>query len=117
LGEAVRQHVEVLALEVVMDLGWIVTLSDSNGHQLTLMTTDATAEVNPDVSVFVDDVHARYDAAMAAGVDIVHPLTEEPWGVNRFFYRDAAGRVVNVGQHTCSDVEPESRMRGLLSGA
>jgi catechol 2,3-dioxygenase-like lactoylglutathione lyase family enzyme len=77
-----------------------VTLSDGEGHQLSLMTTDATAEVDPDVSVFVDDVQARHAAALAAGVDIVHPLTAEDWGVTRFFYRDASGRVSNVGQHT-----------------
>jgi catechol 2,3-dioxygenase-like lactoylglutathione lyase family enzyme len=100
LAEAVRQHAEVLGLEVVMDHGWIVTLSDEGGQQLSLMTADATAEANPDASVFVDDVHARHAAALAAGVDIVHPLTAEEWGVTRFFYRDASGRVINVGQHT-----------------
>jgi catechol 2,3-dioxygenase-like lactoylglutathione lyase family enzyme len=99
LAESVRQHTEVLGLEVVMDHGWIVTLSDDRGHQLSLMTADATARVNPDVSVFVDDVHARHAAALAAGVHIVHPLTAEDWGVTRFFYRDASGRVINVGQH------------------
>jgi catechol 2,3-dioxygenase-like lactoylglutathione lyase family enzyme len=100
LAEAVRQHTEILGLEVVMDHGWIVTLSDGRGHQLSLMTTDATAEVNPDVSVFVDDVRARHAAALATGAEVVHPLTAEEWGVTRFFYRDASGRVVNVGQHT-----------------
>lgn len=99
LREAVRQHSEILGLEVVMDQGWIVTLADGAGHQLSLMTEDATAPVNPDVSVFVDDVRAAYDAAEAAGAEIVHPLTAEPWGVTRFFYRDSAGRVVNVGSH------------------
>ena len=40
-----------------MDLGWIVTLGDDDGHQLSLMTKDPSAPVNPDVSVFVDDIH------------------------------------------------------------
>ena len=99
LGEAVKEHTAVLGLAVVMDQGWIVTLADGAGHQLSLMTTDATAAVNPDVSVFVDDVGTAHDAAVAAGVEIVHPLTEEEWGVTRFFYRDRSGRVVNVGSH------------------
>ncbi len=99
LAQAVRRHTEILGLEVVMDHGWIVTLSDGAGHQLSLMTADATARVNPDVSVFVDDVTAAYEAARASGADIVHPLTTEPWGVTRFFYRDESGRVVNVGSH------------------
>lgn len=66
---------------------------------MSLMTTDATAPVNPDVSVFVDDVDATYDAARASSVEIVYPLSEEEWGVRPFFYRDSAGRVVNVGSH------------------
>ncbi|WP_100449019.1 VOC family protein [Glycomyces xiaoerkulensis] len=100
LPEAIREHTEILGLEVVMDHGWIATLADGAGRQLNLMTADATAEVNPDVSVFVDDVRAAHEAAVSAGAEIVHPLTSEPWGVTRFFYRDSSGRVVNVGSHT-----------------
>ncbi|MCK5892504.1 VOC family protein [Aeromicrobium sp.] len=100
LAETVRQHTAVLGLRVVMDHGWIVTLDDRDGHQLSLMTTDASAPVNPDVSIFVDDVHEALAAAVEAGLEIVHPLTAETWGVTRFFYRDASGRVVNVGTHT-----------------
>ena len=99
LPRAVREHVEVLELRVVMDHGWIVTLADDAGHQLSLMTTDATGPVNPDVSVFVDEVQAAYAGAVASGVEILHPLTTEEWGVRRFFYRDSSGRAVNVGSH------------------
>lgn len=100
LAKAVREHTEVLGLKVVMDHGWIVTLADDAGRQLSLMTGDATAPVNPDVSGFVDDVHAAYDAAVKMGVEIVHPLSPEVWGVHRFFYRDSSGRVINVGSHS-----------------
>ncbi len=101
IDEAVRQHTEVLGLEVLMDHGWIVTLGDTTtGHQLSLITKDASAPVNPDVSVFVGDVHAALDAAVSAGVEIVYEFTEEEWGVTRFFYRDSSGRVVNVAAHT-----------------
>ncbi|WP_149360942.1 VOC family protein [Lolliginicoccus suaedae] len=100
LPRAVREHTEILGLAVVMDHGWIVTLADDSGHQLSLLTQDATAPVNPDVSIFVDDVDAAYDSALTAAAEIVHPLTVEEWGVTRFFYRDSSGRVVNVGTHT-----------------
>lgn len=99
LRQAVREHTMVLGLEVVMDHGWIVTLADSAGHQMSVMTADATAPVNPDVSVFVDDVQAAYDAAISNELEIVHPLTTEDWDVTRFFYRDSSDRVVNVGMH------------------
>ncbi|MET8120591.1 VOC family protein [Micromonospora sp. NPDC005189] len=35
----------------------------------------------------------------AAGAEIVHELTEEPWGVRRFFVRDPDGHVINVLAH------------------
>lgn len=100
LGRAVAEHSEVLGLRVLMDHGWIVTLGDDDGHQLSVMTEDASAPVNPDVSVFVDDVREAFAHATAAGLEIVHPLTDEPWGVTRFFYRGSDGRVINVGTHT-----------------
>ena len=100
LAQATHEHADLLGLKPVMDHGWIVTLADDAGHQLSLMTDDATAPVNPDVSVFVDDVHEAFDRALQSHVEIVHPLTEEPWGVTRFFYRASDGRVINVGMHT-----------------
>ena len=100
LRRSVAEHSEVLGLRVLMDHGWIVTLGDDDGHQLSVMTEDASATVNPDVSVFVDDVREAFANARAAGLEIVHPLTDEPWGVTRFFYRGSDGRVINVGTHT-----------------
>ena len=92
---------EVLGLEAVMDLGWIVTLADPGNPtaQLSLMREDATAPVRPDVSVEVDDVDAAHAAAQRLGCEIVHPLTTEEWGVRRFFVRDPNGQVLNVLSH------------------
>lgn len=98
---AVAFYVDVLGFQVAMDMGWIVTLHDPSNPkaQLSLMTHDATAPVVPDVSVEVEDVDAAHRAAREAGAEIVHPLTDEPWGVRRFFVRDPDGKVVNVLTH------------------
>lgn len=93
---------EVLGLEVVMDLGWIVTYAPPGGGpvQLSVIGQDAGAPVHADASVEVDDVDAAYAAALERGCEIVHPLTDEPWGVRRFFVREPGGRVLNVlGPH------------------
>jgi catechol 2,3-dioxygenase-like lactoylglutathione lyase family enzyme len=93
---------DVLGLEPVMDMGWIVTYAapGNRSAQLSLISNDASAPVVPHVSVEVDDVDAAYAAAQAAGHEIVHPLTDEPWGVRRFFVREpASGSVVNVLTH------------------
>ncbi|WET76506.1 VOC family protein [Amycolatopsis sp. QT-25] len=91
----------MLGFEVVMDHGWIVTLADPDRPevQLSLMTHDETAPVVPAVSIQVDDVDAAYEEAKASGAEIVHALTDEPWGVRRFFVRDPGGHVVNVLSH------------------
>lgn len=99
--EATRAaYVRILGLREVMNLGWIVTLADDElRHQVSLMTKDATAPVNPQVSIEVDDVDAAYETAVAAGVEIVHPLSDEAWGVRRFFFADPSGNVINVLSH------------------
>lgn len=92
---------DVLGLQSVMDHGWIVTLADRDrpGAQISLVTHDETAPVIPDVSVQVDDVDACHAAAVRVGAEIVHPLTDESWGVRRFFVRDPDGHVINVLSH------------------
>ncbi len=44
----------------------------------------------------VDQLHAR---VQHRGLRIVYPLTDEPWGVRRFFVEDPDGRIVNVLAH------------------
>ncbi|MDA2889422.1 VOC family protein [Mycolicibacterium sp. BiH015] len=100
LDQAVEQYRAVLGLDVVMNHGWIATLADpDHRHQFSLMTRDATAAVNPSVSIEVDDVDAAHDAAVRAQLTIVHPLSDEDWGVRRFFFADSKGNIVNVLSH------------------
>jgi catechol 2,3-dioxygenase-like lactoylglutathione lyase family enzyme len=101
MAEATAFYTGVLGMQVVMDHGWIVTLSDPHRPevQLSLMTHDETAPVVPVASIEVDDVDAAYQLAVQRGAEIVHPMTDEPWGVRRFFVRDPDGNVVNVLGH------------------
>ena len=94
-------YTEVLGFQVAMDLGWAITCvaPGSPQVQLTLLRRDASAPVDPNLSVEVDDVDEAHAAALRAGAEIVHPLTDEPWGVRRFFVRDPGGAVVNVVGH------------------
>jgi predicted enzyme related to lactoylglutathione lyase len=91
----------IIGLEVGMDLGWIMTFgSPSNPTaQLTLLKKDLTASVNPNLTIEVEDVESVYANAVKNGFQIVHPLTDEPWGVRRFFVVDPNGQIVNVMSH------------------
>ncbi len=52
-----------------------------------------------DISVEVEDVDRLHAEAVSRGLEIVYPLTDEPWAVRRFFVRDPDGRVINVLMH------------------
>jgi predicted enzyme related to lactoylglutathione lyase len=94
-------YAEVLGLEVAMNHGWIITFAapDNPAAQISLIRQDASAPVSPDASVEVDDVDAAYAAAQRLGYEIVHPLTNESWGVRRFFVREPSGNVLNILSH------------------
>ena len=42
-------------------------------------------------------------AQMSQGCAIVYPLTDEPWGVRRFFVREPNGKVINVLSHRTAE--------------
>jgi uncharacterized glyoxalase superfamily protein PhnB len=67
--------------------------------QVSLVSGDATAPEQSLLSVNVGDVDAAYAEAQRRGDEIVHPLTQGPWGVRRFFVRDPHGIVVNIVGH------------------
>ncbi|MCX4867440.1 VOC family protein [Streptomyces sp. NBC_00257] len=90
-----------LGLREVMNHGWIMTLASASDPtaQLSIMGSDATAPVTPDLSIEVEDVDAVHAAMRESGAEIVYPLRDEEWGVRRFFVRDPNGQVVNVLGH------------------
>jgi catechol 2,3-dioxygenase-like lactoylglutathione lyase family enzyme len=82
------------------NLGWVARYaSPETGAHLQLVTRDASAPESPLISVLVDDVDDAYAQAQERGLEIVHPLTTEPWGVRRFFVRAPDGTVINMVHH------------------
>ncbi len=97
-------YARIFGLDVGMDLGWIGNLApaDAPAVQLQTMTTDESAPCNPVVSIGLaepDEVDVIHERVVAAGLEVVHPLTDENWGVHRFFFRDHDGNVINVVAH------------------
>jgi uncharacterized glyoxalase superfamily protein PhnB len=90
----------VIGLDEGQGLDWILFFgTGERAVQLSVMKLDIHANLHPDVSIEVDDVDAVHGRAEAAGCEIVYPLTDEPWGLRRFFVRDPNGAVINVTQH------------------
>ena len=101
MEESRRLYTEFLGFQAAMDMGWILTLAspDNPKAQITLLRGPAGAVPNPDLSVEVADVDAAHAKACGLGLPIVYPLTDEPWGVRRFFVADPNGKVINVMSH------------------
>jgi catechol 2,3-dioxygenase-like lactoylglutathione lyase family enzyme len=93
-------HVDVLGFEVAMDMGWIITFASPENptSQISVIRTD-DATPHPDFTVEVADVDATHARALGHGHDVVYPLTDEPWGVRRFFLRDPNCKIVNIMCH------------------
>ena len=95
-------YTDYLGLSVEgFNLGWVARYESPDGKaRLQLVTDDATAPENPVISVAIgDEVDEAYAEAKRRGYEIVHPLTDEPWGVRRFFVRAPDGTVINVTSH------------------
>ena len=100
LEESRAFYTDVIGLDEGDGLDWILFFgTDKREVQLSVMKLDVKAHVHPDVSIEVEDVDEIYKRARAANAEIVYPLTEEEWGLRRFFVRDPNGAVINVTEH------------------
>ena len=94
-------YVDFLGLEMAMDMGFVMTfVSPTNPTaQISVVRDDGGSTLLPDVSVEVADVDEVHKRAVEGGLEIVYPLTDEPWGVRRFFVVDPNGTILNVLSH------------------
>ena len=99
---AKRFYQGVLGLDLMMDHGWIKTYGSSAKMtvQISFASEGGSGTKVPDLSIEVDDVDEAFKRMKKARFKIEYPLTEEPWGVRRFFVRDPFGRLVNILEHT-----------------
>ena len=92
----------VLGLEVVMDLGWVLTFAARGSEaapQISIASEGGSGAPVPDISVEVDDLDEVHQRVVAAGLPIEYGPKREPWGVARFHVRDPFGRLVNILAH------------------
>jgi catechol 2,3-dioxygenase-like lactoylglutathione lyase family enzyme len=93
---------DVFGFEVVMDLGWIVTLASPENETAQISLTEGSPhqqEDNPVLTIEVADVDDINRRALNGQQEITMALRDEEWGVRRFFIRDPDGRIVNVMSH------------------
>lgn len=91
----------LLGLDLVMDHGWILTFAGDGSArpQVSVANEGGSGTDVPDLSIEVDNLDEIHARARAEGFEIVYPLTNEPWGVRRFYVRDPLGKVINILSH------------------
>ncbi len=98
-------YVDLLGFRVAMDQGGMFMLVSPTVPTTQVIVAWASDDASDpevlrvNISVEVADVDAAHADAVARGLDIVYPLTDEPWGIRRFFVREPSGTVVNVASH------------------
>jgi catechol 2,3-dioxygenase-like lactoylglutathione lyase family enzyme len=102
IGDAKRFYETILELEELMDLGWIATYGSKTKSivQMSFMKEGGSGTPVPDISLEVDNVDEAFKRMKEGKFKIEYIITDEPWGVRRFFVRDPFGKLVNILSHT-----------------
>ena len=95
-------YVSLFGLEVAMDHPVLGLRSPDNPTAQLIIPARGMESPQPRFGIDVgepESVDATHAEAVRRGARVVYPLTDEPWGVQRFFVQDPSGTVVNVLAH------------------
>ena len=100
-GQSLEFYADFLDMEVTMERDEIISFAspDNVTAQLSVIRDEKSNAPHPNVSVEVSDVDELYTKALERGIEIVYPITDEPWGVRRFFVIDPNGAIINILSH------------------
>jgi catechol 2,3-dioxygenase-like lactoylglutathione lyase family enzyme len=95
-------YVEVLGMRVAMEDPVLDLQSPDEPTAEVIVGAQEMQDAQPSFGVDVGEtaaVDAAHAEALKLGLRVVYPLTDEPWGVRRFFVEDPGGTVINVLAH------------------
>ncbi|WP_116202806.1 VOC family protein [Amycolatopsis circi] len=95
-------YVNVLGLDVAMDNPVLGLRSSDNPAAQVLVLAPGSIDPVPRWGIDLGEpeaVERAHAEAVRRGLRVVYPLTDESWGVRRFFVEDPGGTVVNVLAH------------------
>jgi catechol 2,3-dioxygenase-like lactoylglutathione lyase family enzyme len=95
-------YVEVLGMRVAMEDPVLNLQSPDQPVAEIIVGAQEMQDARPSFGVDVGEpsaVDAAHAEALRRGLRVVYPLTDEPWGVRRFFVEDPGGTVINVLAH------------------
>lgn len=92
-------YVEVLGMRVVMEDPVLDLQSPDDPAAEIIVGAQEMQDPQPSFGIDVGDpaaVDAVHAEAVRRELRVVYPLTDEPWGVRRFFVEDPGGTIVNL---------------------
>ena len=95
-------YVDVLGMRVAMEDPVLDLQSPENPTAEIIVGAQEMQGPKPSFGVDVGEpaaVDAAHAEAVSRGLQVVYPLTDEPWGVRRFFVEDPGGTIINVLAH------------------
>ncbi|GAC1382931.1 MAG: VOC family protein [Ginsengibacter sp.] len=103
MEESRKFYKDFLGLKIVMDMEWIMTFASPSNEtaQISIVKKDKpnVADSDTTISIEVNDIDSLYKKAVALDYKIPYPITNEPWGVRRFFVKDPNNIIVNIMCH------------------
>ena len=96
-------YVEVLGMRIAMETPVLDLQSPDNPTAEVIVGAQEMQGPQPSFGIDVGEpaaVDAAHVEVVKRGLRVVYPLTDEPWGVRRFFVEDPGGTIVNVLAHT-----------------
>ena len=95
-------YVEVLGMRVAMEDPVLDLRSPDAPAAEIIIGAQEMQDPRPSFGIDVGEpaaVDAAHAEAVRRGLRVVYPLTDEPWGVRRFFVEDPGGTTINVLAH------------------
>ena len=96
-------YINFLGLTLAMDMKWILTFVSSSNPtaQISILHSDKSDNTNSNItlSIEVSDIDELYEKAKTLHHEITYEITNEPWGVRRFFVKDPNGAIINLMTH------------------
>jgi len=97
-------YTEFLGKDLAMDLGWVLTFvsKENTTAQISIFCNDKNKPLDNSaifLSIEVSGIDNWYLEAKKQKIEIVYPITNEDWGVRRFFVKNPNGVTINLLTH------------------
>lgn len=99
-----RFYTGFLDMELAMDMDWVLTFvsTENRTAQISIFRNEEGRPLDNSalfLSIEVSDIDQWHERALEQSIEIVYPITNEDWGVRRFFVKDPNGVTINLLTH------------------